>query len=43
VPKDFDTIDVRFTERGGPLLEKGGALTRRGEREAVSSGEETQE
>jgi ribonuclease Z len=43
VPKDFDTIDVRFAERGGPLLEKGGALTRRGEREAVSSGEEIQE
>jgi ribonuclease Z len=43
VPKDFDTIDVRFAERGGPLLEKGGALTRRGERETVSSGEETQE
>ena len=43
VPKDFDTIDVRFAERGGPLLEKGGALIRRGEREAVSSGEETQE
>jgi ribonuclease Z len=43
VPKDFDTIDVRFAERGGPLLEKGGALTRRGEKEAVSSGEETQE
>jgi ribonuclease Z len=43
VPKDFDTIDVRFAERGGPLLEKGGALTRRGESEAVSSGEETQE
>jgi ribonuclease Z len=43
VPRDFDTIDVRFAERGGPLLEKGGALTRRGEREAVSSGEETQE
>jgi ribonuclease Z len=43
VPRDFDTIDVRFAERGGPQLEKGGALTRRGEREAVSSGEETQE
>ena len=43
VPKDFDTIDVRFAERGGPLLEKGGALTRRGQRETVSSGEETQE
>ena len=43
VPRDFDTIDVRFAERGGPQLVKGGALTRRGEREAVSSGEETQE
>ena len=43
VPRDFDTIDLRFAERGGPQLEKGGALTRRGEREAVSSGEETQE
>jgi ribonuclease Z len=43
VPKDFDTIDVRFAERGGPVLEKGGALTRRGEREVMSSGEETQE
>jgi ribonuclease Z len=43
VPKDFDTIDVRFEERGGPQLVKGGALPRRGEREAVSSGEETQE
>jgi ribonuclease Z len=43
VPRDFDTIDVRFAERGGPQLAKGGALTRRGEREAVSSGEETQE
>jgi ribonuclease Z len=43
VPRDFDTIDVRFAERGGPQLEKGGALTQRGEREAVSSGEETQE
>ena len=35
VPKDFDTIDVRFEERGGPELVKGGALTRRGETEAV--------
>jgi ribonuclease Z len=43
VPRDFDTIDVRFAERGGPQLEKGGALTRRGDREPVSSGEETQE
>jgi ribonuclease Z len=43
VPKDFDTIDVRFEERGGPQLLKGGALQRRGEREAVASGEETEE
>jgi ribonuclease Z len=43
VPKDFDTIDLRFEERGGPQLVKGGALARRGEREAVSSGEETRE
>jgi len=26
VPKDFDIIDVRFQERGGPQLVKGGAL-----------------
>jgi ribonuclease Z len=26
VPKDFDIIDVRFPERGGPRLVKGGAL-----------------
>jgi ribonuclease Z len=26
VPRDFDTIDVRFEERGGPELVKGGAL-----------------
>ena len=31
VPKDFDIIDVRFQERGGPHLIKGGALQRRGE------------
>jgi ribonuclease Z len=43
VPKDFDTIDVRFEERGGPELVKGGALARRGEKEAVSTGEEAQE
>ena len=42
VPKDFDTIDVRFQERGGPQLVKGGALERRAEREAVPSGEEGQ-
>jgi len=31
VPKDFDIIDVRFQERGGPRLIKGGALPRRGD------------
>ena len=31
VPKDFDIIDVRFQERGGPRLVKGGALHRRTE------------
>jgi ribonuclease Z len=31
VPKDFDIIDVRFQERGGPHLIKGGALPRRGD------------
>jgi ribonuclease Z len=31
VPRDFDIIDVRFQERGGPHLIKGGALQRRGE------------
>jgi len=43
VPKDFDTIDVRFQERGGPVLVKGGALQQRPEREAVPTGEETAE
>jgi ribonuclease Z len=43
VPKDFDTIDVRFQERGGPLLVKGGALQQRSEREAVPTGEETEQ
>ena len=28
VPRDFDIIDVRFAERGGPQLVKGGALAR---------------
>ena len=45
VPKDFDIIDVRFQERGGPRLVKGGALHRRIERatdpEVVPIGEET--
>ena len=34
VPKDFDIIDVRFPERGGPRLVKGGALGSREEAEA---------
>jgi ribonuclease Z len=44
VPKDFDIIELRFEERGGPLLHKGGALHRRREPvaapEAVPIGEE---
>ena len=31
VPKDFDIIELRFEERGGPLLVKGGALGRQTE------------
>ena len=31
VPRDFDIIDVRFQERGGPHLIKGGALPQRGD------------
>jgi ribonuclease Z len=31
VPRDFDTIDVRFEERGGAELVKGGALPERAE------------
>ncbi|MEK6274049.1 MAG: ribonuclease Z [Actinomycetota bacterium] len=42
VPKDFDTIDVRFQERGGPQLVKGGAL-QRPERETVPTREESPE
>jgi ribonuclease Z len=41
VPKDFDTIDVRFQERGGPQLVKGGALQQRPERETVPTREES--
>ncbi len=45
VPRDFDIIDVRFQERGGPRLVKGGALHRRSEaapvEEAVPIGEES--
>jgi ribonuclease Z len=33
VPKDFDIIDLRFPERGGPRLLKGGALGSRKETE----------
>jgi ribonuclease Z len=46
VPRDFDIIDVRFPERGGPRLVKGGALGRReeagahGSDGAVGGGEE---
>jgi ribonuclease Z len=43
VPKDFDTIDVRFQERGGPQLVKGGALQQRTDRETVPTGEESPE
>ena len=43
VPKDFDTIDVRFQERGGPQLVKGGALHDRPEREIVPTREESPE
>jgi ribonuclease Z len=44
VPRDFDIIDVRFKERGGPHLVKGGALPRRAEpapHETVPVAEET--
>lgn len=42
VPKDFDTIDVRFEERGGPQLVKSGAL-QRAERETVPTRKESPE
>lgn len=45
VPRDFDIIEVRFQERGGPRLIKGGALPRRGDpvpaEETTSVAEET--
>ena len=45
VPRDFDIIDVRFQERGGPQLVKGGAAQRRRDagpvQEPVPVGEET--
>src|SRR5687767_8696525 len=37
VPRDFDIIDVRFPERGGPRLVKGGALGRHEEGELHGS------
>jgi ribonuclease Z len=37
VPRDFDIIDVRFPERGGPRLVKGGALGRHEEAEPHGS------
>jgi ribonuclease Z len=47
VPKDFDIIELRFKERGGPRLDREGALRRRPEpkpasvEEAVSVAEES--
>ena len=38
VPRDFDTIEIPFAERGTPRLVKGGALPER-QAEAVSNGE----
>jgi ribonuclease Z len=35
VPRDFDIIEVRFQERGGPRLHKGGALHRQSAAEPV--------
>jgi ribonuclease Z len=35
VPRDFDIIEVRFQERGGPRLLKGGALPRRADAATV--------
>ncbi|HKG10305.1 MAG TPA: ribonuclease Z [Gaiellaceae bacterium] len=44
VPRDFDTIDVRFEERGGPVLVKGGAAHDHGrEREVVTTLQEASE
>jgi ribonuclease Z len=39
VPRDFDIIDVRFQERGGPRLIKGGALPHRGDPAPVENAE----
>jgi ribonuclease Z len=44
VPRDFDTIDLRFEERGGPVLIKGGAAHEHGrEREVVTTLQEAPE
>ena len=44
VPRDFDTIDIRFEERGGPVLVKGGAAHEYGrEREPVTTLQEATE
>ena len=44
VPRDFDTIDIRFEERGGPALVKGGAAHEYGrEREPVTTLQEATE
>jgi ribonuclease Z len=40
VPKDFDIIEARFEERGGPHLIKGGALPRRGDPTPVENSAE---
>ncbi len=40
IPRDFDIIDVRFQERGGPRLVKAGALARRDAEPAVETAEE---
>jgi hypothetical protein len=37
VPRDFDIIDARFEERGGPHLIKGGALPSRGDSTPVEN------
>jgi len=44
VPRDFDTIDIRFEERGGPVLVKGGVAHEYGrEREPVTTLQEATE
>jgi ribonuclease Z len=43
VPRDFDTIDVRFQERGGPQLVKAGARQERPQRDVVPTQEEAPE